>query len=49
MVAASNAGMAELGFSPIAIWQIVLHVLTDSIFLILGGILFAIFLSLIHI
>ena len=43
MVASSNAGMTELGFSPIAIWQIVLHVLTDSIFLILGGILFAIF------
>jgi preprotein translocase subunit SecY len=43
MVASSNSGMTELGFSPIAIWQIVLHVFTDSVFLILGGILFAIF------
>jgi preprotein translocase subunit SecY len=43
MVSSSTAGMAELGFSPIAGYQILLHVLTDSAFLIIGGILFAIF------
>ncbi|MGB4697568.1 MAG: preprotein translocase subunit SecY [Methanothrix sp.] len=43
MVTTSTAGMAELGFSPIAGYQILLHVLTDSAFLIIGGILFAIF------
>jgi preprotein translocase subunit SecY len=43
MVASSTPGMAELGFSPIAGYQILLHVLTDSAFLIIGGILFAIF------
>ena len=43
MVTTSTAGMTELGFSPIAGYQILLHVLTDSAFLIIGGILFAIF------
>jgi preprotein translocase subunit SecY len=43
LVSSSTAGMAELGFSPIAGYQILLHVLTDSAFLIIGGILFAIF------
>ena len=43
MVSSSTPGMAELGFSPIASYQILLHVLTDSAFLIIGGILFAIF------
>jgi preprotein translocase subunit SecY len=35
--------MVELGFAPIQAWQILMHVLTDSAFLIIGGILFAIF------
>jgi preprotein translocase subunit SecY len=35
--------MVDLGFPPIAQWQIVLHVLTDSAVLIVGGIIFAIF------
>jgi preprotein translocase subunit SecY len=39
----STGGMTELGFSPIAGYQILLHVLTDSAFLIIGGVLFAIF------
>ncbi len=43
MVTQATAGMTELGFSPVAGWQIVLHVLTDSAFLIIGGIIFAIF------
>ena len=43
MVTTSSAGMVELGFEPIQVWQIILHVLTDSAFLIIGGILFAIF------
>ena len=36
-------GMAELGFPPIANWEIFLHILTDSALLIFGGIIFAIF------
>jgi len=43
MVTTSSAGMVELGFAPIQAWQILMHVLTDSAFLIIGGILFAIF------
>jgi preprotein translocase subunit SecY len=40
---AQTGGMVELGFSPIAGHQILLHVLADSAFLIIGGVLFAIF------
>ncbi|MDM7934174.1 MAG: preprotein translocase subunit SecY, partial [Methanothrix sp.] len=43
MMTTSTAGMVELGFSPIASWQILLHVMVDSAFLIIGGIIFAIF------
>ena len=43
MVTTCTAGITELGFSPVAGWQILLHVLTGTVFLILGGILFAIF------
>jgi len=43
MVSQSNPGMVELGLSPIAGWQIGLHVLIDAAFLIVGGIIFAIF------
>jgi preprotein translocase subunit SecY len=43
MVTQSTAGMVELGFAPIAGWQILLHVFMDSSFLIIGGIIFAIF------
>ncbi len=39
----SAPGMVELGFSSLTGWQILLHVLTDSTFLIIGGIIFAIF------
>lgn len=43
MVAQNAPGMVELGFAPTAVWQILLHVLADSAFLIIGGIIFAIF------
>jgi preprotein translocase subunit SecY len=43
MVTQSFPGMTELGFPPIANWQILLHVLVDSSFLIIGGVIFAIF------
>jgi len=43
MVAQSSARMVDLGFPPIAYWQIVLHVLADTTVLIVGGIIFAIF------
>lgn len=43
MVAQSSPGMVEVGFAPLATWQILLHVFTDSAFLIIGGIIFAIF------
>jgi preprotein translocase subunit SecY len=43
MVSQNYPGLVELGFSPIATWQILLHVLADSAFLIIGGIIFAIF------
>jgi preprotein translocase subunit SecY len=43
LVAQSYPGMTELGFDPIAVWQIILHVLVDSAFLIVGGVIFAIF------
>jgi len=43
MVSQATPGMIELGFSPIAGWQIFLHVLIDASFLIVGGIIFAIF------
>ncbi|MGA9097606.1 MAG: preprotein translocase subunit SecY [Methanotrichaceae archaeon] len=43
LAAQSVPGIAELGFSSITIWQMALHVLTDSAFLIIGGIIFAIF------
>jgi preprotein translocase subunit SecY len=43
MVAQSSPGAIELGFTPLAYWQVVLHVLTDSAFLIIGGVIFAIF------
>ncbi len=42
-MAQSVPGMTELGFDPIAVWQIILHVLVDSAFLIIGGVIFAIF------
>jgi preprotein translocase subunit SecY len=38
-----SPGMVELGFSSLAGWQILLHVLVDATFLIIGGIIFAIF------
>ncbi len=38
-----SAGMVELGFQSLAGWQILLHVLVDATFLIVGGIIFAIF------
>jgi len=43
MVNQNVAGVTELGFSPLAYWQILLHVLVDSTFLIVGGVIFAIF------
>jgi preprotein translocase subunit SecY len=43
LVSQSNPGMVELGIAPIQGWQIFMHILTDSVFLILGGILFAVF------
>lgn len=43
MVSQSNPGLIELGINPIAGWQIWMHVLTDAAFLIIGGIIFAIF------
>ncbi|MDM7940453.1 MAG: preprotein translocase subunit SecY [Methanothrix sp.] len=43
MVNQNVAGLTELGFAPLANWQILLHVLVDSTFLIVGGIIFAIF------
>jgi len=43
MVSQSTPGLVELGINPIAGWQIWLHLLTDTAFLIIGGIIFAIF------
>jgi preprotein translocase subunit SecY len=42
-IASQQAGMPELGYSQITGLQILLHVLTDSTVLIIGGIIFAIF------
>jgi preprotein translocase subunit SecY len=42
-IASQQAGMPELGFAQITGWQILLHVLTDSTVLIVGGVIFAIF------
>ena len=39
----NSPGMTELGFSALAGWQIFLHVIVDASFLIIGGIIFAIF------
>ncbi|MBN1235271.1 MAG: preprotein translocase subunit SecY [Methanotrichaceae archaeon] len=39
----SSPGMTELGFSALAGWQIFLHVIVDASFLIIGGMIFAIF------
>jgi preprotein translocase subunit SecY len=39
----SSPGMVELGFPSLAGWQIFLHVIVDASFLIIGGIIFAIF------
>ncbi|MDQ1261331.1 MAG: preprotein translocase subunit SecY [Euryarchaeota archaeon] len=39
----STPGMTELGFAALAGWQIFLHVIVDASFLIIGGIIFAIF------
>jgi len=39
----THPGMTELGFSALAGWQIFLHVMVDASFLIIGGIIFAIF------
>ncbi|MCX6677514.1 MAG: preprotein translocase subunit SecY [Methanothrix sp.] len=38
-----HPGMTELGFAALAGWQIFLHVIADASFLIIGGIIFAIF------
>jgi preprotein translocase subunit SecY len=38
-----SAGMVELGFQSLTGWQILLHVLVDASFLLIGGIIFAIF------
>jgi preprotein translocase subunit SecY len=38
-----HPGMTELGFAALAGWQIFLHVIVDASFLIIGGIIFAIF------
>jgi len=43
LVSSSNAGMELLGLSPIAGWQIWLHVFTDAFVLIVGGVIFAMF------
>ena len=43
MVSQSAPGMVDLGFTPIQGWQILLHVLTDATFLLIGGMIFAIF------
>lgn len=43
LVTQSNAGMVELGIPAIQGWQIWLHVFTDTAFLIIGGVIFAIF------
>ena len=39
----NHPGMTELGFAALAGWQIFLHVIVDASFLIIGGIIFAIF------
>lgn len=39
----TSPGVTELGFAALAGWQIFLHVIVDASFLIIGGILFAIF------
>ncbi|KUK44953.1 MAG: preprotein translocase subunit SecY [Methanothrix sp.] len=43
LVSSSNPGMELLGLSPIASWQIWLHVFTDAFVLVVGGVIFAIF------
>lgn len=43
LVSNSNPGMELLGLSPIAGWQIWLHLFTDAFVLIVGGVIFAIF------
>ncbi len=43
LVSNSNPGMELLGLSPIASWQIWLHVFTDATVLIVGGVIFAMF------
>jgi preprotein translocase subunit SecY len=43
IVSQSNPGMIELGMPAIATWQIGLHVLIDTLFLIVGGVIFALF------
>lgn len=39
----TTPGMTELGYAALAGWQIFLHVIVDASFLIIGGIIFAIF------
>ena len=39
----NHPGMTELGFAALAGWQIFLHVIVDASFLIIGGMIFAIF------
>jgi preprotein translocase subunit SecY len=43
LVSSSNPGMELLGLSPIADWQIWLHLFIDASVLIVGGVIFAIF------
>jgi preprotein translocase subunit SecY len=43
LVTTSNPGMVELGFAPLATWQVFMHVITDSAILIIGGVIFALF------
>jgi len=43
MVSQSTPALVELGLSPIAGWQVFMHVMTDTAFLIVGGAIFAIF------
>jgi preprotein translocase subunit SecY len=43
LVSSSNAGMELLGLSPIADWQIWLHLFIDAAVLIVGGVIFAMF------
>ncbi|MBN1324265.1 MAG: preprotein translocase subunit SecY [Methanotrichaceae archaeon] len=43
MVSQSTPALVELGLNPIAGWQVFMHVMVDTLFLIVGGAIFAIF------